>query len=103
MVRGQRFQSLIFSLNDDKICLETPYLIDQLLSYRPQLLELFFNEINLLYNIIKHVLLPCPIQVNNSFLPTKKFTGSGITVACRIILICDVVFGQVYILDLGNL
>ena len=43
------------------------------------------------------MLFPCPIQVNNSLLPTGVFTGYRIkTVVFRMILICDVVFGLVY-------
>ena len=45
-------------------------------------------------------MLPCPIQVNNSLLPTRVFTIYQIkTVVFRMILICDVVFGLVYMMD----
>ena len=43
------------------------------------------------------MLFPSPIQVNNSLLPTRVFTGYRIkTVVFRMILICDVGFGLVY-------
>ena len=43
------------------------------------------------------MLFPCPIQVNNSLLTTRVFTSFLImTVVLRVILICDVVFGLVY-------
>ena len=45
------------------------------------------------------MLFPSPIQVNNSLLPTIVFTSYWIkTVVFRMILICDVGFGLVYIL-----
>ena len=59
--------------------------------------RIIFNEINLALIAIKHVLFPCPIQVNSSFLPTRVFTSYRIkTVVFRMILICDVVLGLVY-------
>ena len=42
LARRQWFQSPIFSLNNDQICVKTHYLIDQLLNFGTQLLELFF-------------------------------------------------------------
>ena len=60
--------------------------------------RIIFYEINWLLNAIKHVLFLCPIQVNNSLLPTRVFNNYHIaTVAFWMILICDVVFGLIYI------
>ena len=43
------------------------------------------------------MLFPCPIQVNNSLLPTRVFTRFRIKIVVfRMILICDVVFVLVY-------
>ena len=43
------------------------------------------------------MIFPCPIQVNNSLLPTRVFTSFRIrTIVFRMILICDVVFVLVY-------
>ena len=51
-----------------------------------------------------YILVLCPIQVNNSLLPTRVFTSFRIkTVAFRMVLICDVVFGLVYILYVCDL
>ena len=56
--------------------------------------RIIFYEINL---ALKHVLFPCPIQVNNSLLPTRVLTSYQInTVVFRMILIYDIVFGLVY-------
>ena len=42
------------------------------------------------------MLFPCPIQVNNSFLPTRVFTSYRIkTVVFRMVLIYNVVLGLV--------
>ena len=44
------------------------------------------------------MLFPYPIQVNNSLLPTRVFTSFRIKmVVFRMILICDVVFGLVFL------
>ena len=40
-------------------------------------------------------MFPCPIQVNNGFLPNRVFTSFRIkTVGFQMILICGVVFGH---------
>ena len=49
----QLFQPPIFSLNNDKICVQTHVLIDHLLNYGTQLLEK-----NMLYIVIKRMLFP---------------------------------------------
>ena len=53
------FQSPIFSLNNDKICVKTHYSIDQLLNYGTLLLELFFMKDFVLYRY-----KTCPISVS---------------------------------------
>ena len=84
------------------MCEKTHHSIGQSSNYGNQSLELFFMKYILLKIALKHVLFPCPIQVNNSFLPTRLFTSYRIkTIVFRMILICDVVFGLVYKIEVS--
>ena len=62
LTQRQWFQSPILSLNNDKISVKTHYLIDQLLNYGTQLLELFF----LLKKFVLYRYKTCVVSVSNT-------------------------------------